>query len=39
MAAHVILGGVALQAIWYLAIAALLFNRASWPISLGSKPA
>jgi hypothetical protein len=33
MAAHVILGGVALQAIWYLAIAALLFNRASWPIS------
>jgi hypothetical protein len=38
MAAHVILGGVALQAIWYLAIAALLFNRASWPISLGSKP-
>jgi hypothetical protein len=39
MAAHVILGGVALQAIWYLAIAALLFNRASWPISLRSKPA
>ena len=39
MAAHVILGGLALQAIWYLAIAALLFNRASWPISLGSKPA
>jgi hypothetical protein len=39
MAAHVILGGVALQAIWYLAIAALLFNRASWPIFLGSKPA
>jgi hypothetical protein len=39
MAAHVILGGVALQAVWYLAIAALLFNRASWPISLGSKPA
>jgi hypothetical protein len=32
MAAHVILGGVALQAIWYLAIAALLFNRASWPL-------
>jgi hypothetical protein len=39
MAAHVILGGLALQAIWYLAIAALLFNRASWPIYLGSKPA
>ena len=39
MAAHVILGGVALQAIWYLAIAALLLNRASWPISLESKPA
>ena len=38
MAAHVILGGVALQAIWYLAIASLLFNRASWPISHGSKP-
>jgi hypothetical protein len=39
MAAHVILGGVAVQAIWYLAIAAVLFNRASWPIFLGSKPA
>jgi hypothetical protein len=39
MAAHVILGGVALQAIWYLAIAALLLNRALWPILLGSKPA
>jgi hypothetical protein len=38
MAAHVILAGVALQAIWYLAIAALLFNRASWPLSNGSKP-
>jgi hypothetical protein len=34
MAAHVILGGVAMQAVWYLAIAALLFKRASWPISL-----
>jgi hypothetical protein len=31
MAAHVILAAIALQAIWYLAIAALLFNRASWP--------
>lgn len=39
MAAHVILAGVALQAIWHLAIAALLFNRASWPVSHGSKPA
>jgi hypothetical protein len=28
MAAHVILGGIALLAFWYLAIAALLFNRA-----------
>jgi hypothetical protein len=37
MAAHVILGGVALQAIWYLAIAALLFNRSSWPRPLGSE--
>jgi hypothetical protein len=37
MAAHVILAGVALQAIWYLAIAALLFK--SWPLSHGSKPA
>jgi len=39
MAAHVILGGIALQSIWYLAIAALLFNRASWPLFLISKPA
>ena len=39
MAAHIILGGIVLQSIWYLALAALLFNRASWPISLGSKPA
>jgi hypothetical protein len=37
MAAHVILAGVALQAIWYLAIAALLFK--SWPLSHGSEPA
>jgi hypothetical protein len=35
MAAHVILGGVALQSIWYLAIAALLFK--AWPIVEGSK--
>src|SRR3984957_5188806 len=39
MAAHVILGGMALQAVWYWAIAALLSNRASWPISLEPKPA
>ena len=39
MAAHVILGGMALQAVWYWAIAALLSNRASWPISLESKAA
>ena len=38
MAAHVILAGVALQAIWYLAIAVLLFSRAPWPTSEGSKP-
>ena len=38
MAAHVILGGIVLQSIWYLAIAALLLNRASWPLSFGSKP-
>jgi hypothetical protein len=38
MVAHVILGGIALQAIWYLAIAALLFNRRSWPTSEGWKP-
>lgn len=28
--AHVLLAGIALQAIWYLALAALLFSRASW---------
>ena len=39
MATHVILGGMALQAVWYLAIAALLFSHASWPISLASKTA
>jgi hypothetical protein len=33
MAAHVVLGGIALQAVWYLAIAALLFNRTSWPVA------
>jgi hypothetical protein len=36
-AAHVILGGVALQSIWYLAIAALLFK--SRPVSEGLKSA
>ena len=38
MAPHVILGGIALQSVWYLAIAALLFNRRSWPTGEGSKP-
>jgi hypothetical protein len=36
MAAHVILGGIVLQSIWYLAIAALLFK--SWPTTEGAKP-
>jgi hypothetical protein len=36
MAAPVILGGIVLQSIWYLAIAGLLFK--SWPDSEGSKP-
>jgi hypothetical protein len=31
MAAHVLLGGIALQAIWYFVLAALLFSRGSWP--------
>ena len=35
MAAHVMLGSLVLQSIWYLAIAALLFDRHSWPISRG----
>jgi hypothetical protein len=39
MAAHVILGSVGLQAIWYLAIAALLVNRASWTPLPGLKTA
>ena len=38
MAAHVVLGGVVVQSIWYLAIAALLMNRGSWPIAEASKP-
>jgi hypothetical protein len=37
-AAHVILGGIALQSFWYLAIAALLFNRGSWTHLRGSMP-
>jgi hypothetical protein len=37
-AAHVILGGLLLQSIWYLTLAALLFNRRSWPIAEQSKP-
>ena len=36
MAAHVILGGIVLQSIWYLAIAALLFK--SWQTTEGAKP-
>jgi hypothetical protein len=31
MATHVLLGGIVLQAIWYVALALLLFNRGSWP--------
>jgi hypothetical protein len=38
MAAHVIMGGIVLLSIWYLAIAALLFNRRSWPIDDLSNP-
>jgi hypothetical protein len=33
MAAHVLMGGIVLQSIWYLGIAALLCNRSSWPLS------
>ena len=33
MAPHLALGGVILQSIWYLAIAALLLDRSSWPNS------
>ncbi|HUI59121.1 MAG TPA: hypothetical protein VLX90_02795 [Steroidobacteraceae bacterium] len=35
--AHVLLAGIALQAIWYLALAALLSSRASWPVAGGSE--
>jgi hypothetical protein len=38
LAAHIVLGGIVLQSIWYLAIAALLFDRRSWPVREGSKP-
>jgi hypothetical protein len=38
MAAHVIFAGIILESIWYFAIAALLFNRSSWPGADGSKP-
>jgi hypothetical protein len=31
MATHVLLGGIVLQAIWYVALAVLLFSRAAWP--------
>jgi hypothetical protein len=37
-AAYVILAGIILQSIWYLAIAALLFDRRSWPSADASKP-
>jgi hypothetical protein len=36
MASHVVLGGIVLQSLWYLAIAALLFK--SWPVAAGSRP-
>lgn len=35
MTAHVLMGGIVLQSVWYLAIAALLCNRRSWPLSEG----
>jgi hypothetical protein len=38
LAPHVILGSIVLLSIWYMAIAALLFNRHSWPTNEGSKP-
>ena len=31
MATHVLLGGIVLQALWYFALASLLFRRVSWP--------
>lgn len=31
MAAHVLLSSIVFQAIWYFALAALLFSRGSWP--------
>jgi len=36
-AAHVLLGGIVLQAVWYFALVALLFSRGSWPLG-GSEP-
>jgi hypothetical protein len=38
MEAHVMLGGIVLQSIWFAAIAALLSNRSSWPIAERSTP-
>jgi len=37
-AAHVVLSGIVLQSIWYLAIGALLFRQSSWPVPEGAKP-
>lgn len=34
---HVLLAGIGLQAIWYLALAALLSSRASWSLADGSE--
>lgn len=34
---HVLLAGIALQAIWYLALAALLCSRASWSVDVAAK--
>ena len=38
MAAHIVLGGIILQSIWYLAIAALLLKRDGWAIAGESTP-
>jgi hypothetical protein len=37
MAAHIVLGGIILQSIWYLAIAALLVKRDGWAMTGESK--
>jgi hypothetical protein len=38
MLAHVVLGSIVLLSIWYVAIAALLFSRRSWPTNEGLEP-